>query len=1197
MRARAKWSAEEIDAARERVRAALQSGAVEAIGLESVEVPRRTAAQPLPASVQIFGPAFRAAAVLSRFRLDDVRELASDSEEIARLQSRSIALREQGWRTLTPDVRVQILRSLDAAELRALLQRHAQIDDALQAAIRAALDGHELRTLSTGALGALMQIYDGLADVAKLAPREQIERRLQLARLLDPLRQITKTFSGRKAEIQKLRDYVGVLSTGSWLGDGLRAVGKFLFKPEPTPPFFVHGPGGVGKTTLTAQFILEHALHAEQQRFPFAYLDFDRPTVNAEYSPTILVEAVRQIGLQYDTAFSASERLRDRWEKRLATSTGVEITPYVLDFAGFVQQLEVRDSPVLLVLDTFEEVQRRSDAYVQSVLGLVKELTNHVPRLRVVIAGRSKIEGSETAGDVELTAFDHESAIAYLQANKIDAAAAELIANLTKGNPLTLTLAIELHRRNPDAFRGIDAAQLSDEIIQSALFDRILLHIADPEVRRLAHPGLVLRRVTPEIIRIVLAGPCEIEVPDDHRADVLFDKLAADNTLVTRVEPRVLIHRSDVRRMMLGPLRDHEPEKVREIHRGAVDYYSRFDDVISRAEAAYHRLCLGEETELTDDLEPLLVNAKDDLPLPSQAVLASRYGLTLSEDARAAADQETWERLAISRLGELLRTGNVQGAPKILAERSERSARNNLMVLEAMCHDSLGDNDYARELARRGIASYRDVGNSMDLFDMLLVAAEIERRAGPFDAAHSYLADAEEIARRRNDALMLVRVLRDRARLLRTEGAHPDPELQRDLAAAAAQLPAAKWLHDPVLVRDVLIDTALENPSLLTRIVHLGALTLTKSDLDYLARRTGEPAHAVLERLAEAPTRDGLEALVAILRQEEAGEDRRLSAPVAQSANIKLKTAQREQLRDLLVRQLGNGLASFVEVRYQRGLESLSFADESDVPRTAMDVVRAAEREGWLNELIVGLWRARFVTPEVLAFIDSIGLGPIVRVAKGQTPATEKQLRQLLTDYRVAIGALEMRTCMIDDGEKQTGCGFLTGPSGVATAPSTLVSEHPAVTFDSVILRGKEIVKGRHMTGPSMIGNGPDVKWLMHVNASLSRFPIDQVRSAPDAPLRGAVTFSNARIDPRAPLFWLWRTQEGTFLSGASQVVVQPDGQHIVECVATDEMRGAPVFDAALNVVGIHYGRSGNDPRLSVIVTPTAVPASSPSAP
>ena len=42
------------------------------------------------------------------------------------------------------------------------------------------------------------------------------------------------------------------------------------------------------------------------------------------------------------------------------------------------------------------------------------------------------------------------------------------------------------------------------EVLQGVLFRRILGHIHTPEIRQLAHPGLVLRRITPDLIKEVL---------------------------------------------------------------------------------------------------------------------------------------------------------------------------------------------------------------------------------------------------------------------------------------------------------------------------------------------------------------------------------------------------------------------------------------------------------------------------------------------------------------------------------------------------------------------------------------------------------------------------------------------------------------------------------------------------------------------
>lgn len=268
-----------------------------------------------------------------------------------------------------------------------------------------------------------MQIHEGLSAHVPLPPRTHLERKLELARLLDPLKRITRTFSGREKELQKLRDYVGVVPPATLVGKLAKAL-TAPFTPTRKAPFLLHGPGGVGKTTLTAEFILEHALLDSKLQFPFAYLDFDRPAVMATKAATILVEAVRQIGLQYDTAYPASEKFHARWEQALRTtrSTDESLEATVAEnFALFLETLEVRDGPVLFVLDTFEEVQGRSSVYAGSVIQLVQGLTSRVPRLRVVIAGRAEIPGIHVENSQPLEQFDKDSAIAYLGSHQVDA--------------------------------------------------------------------------------------------------------------------------------------------------------------------------------------------------------------------------------------------------------------------------------------------------------------------------------------------------------------------------------------------------------------------------------------------------------------------------------------------------------------------------------------------------------------------------------------------------------------------------------------------------------------------------------------------------------------------------------------------------------------------------------------------------------
>src|SRR5262249_23886237 len=123
-------------------------------------------------------------------------------------------------------------------------------------------------------------------------------------------------FRGRVAEQQILRDYVGVLPPGSVFEGWKRRIRKILSFHE-KPPQLIHGPGGIGKSTLVAKFILDHAELDEAARFPFVYLDFDRPGLRAERPETLLFEAVRQLAVQYPGSADLLNETLDRWRERM----------------------------------------------------------------------------------------------------------------------------------------------------------------------------------------------------------------------------------------------------------------------------------------------------------------------------------------------------------------------------------------------------------------------------------------------------------------------------------------------------------------------------------------------------------------------------------------------------------------------------------------------------------------------------------------------------------------------------------------------------------------------------------------------------------------------------------------------------------------------------------------------------------------
>lgn len=350
-------------------------------------------------------------------------------------------------------------------------------------------------------------------------------------------------------------------------------------------------------------------------RLPFVYLDFDRPVLNAGEPVTLLLEALEQLSAQYPEAQTGLRALREEWLNRLKPPPNretVQLPPekrnfrvaqrenYISEFAGRINELNTNELPFLLILDTFEEVQWRSRVYVDEVFSFLGKLQRLMPTLRTVIAGRAEIENADYPVRLyKLEGFDPEAAREMLLKRGVqEPEIADAIAAQVGGSPLTLKLVAELYKlegAGKDGIRDLQTREkffwrLKEETIQAQLFNRILDHVHDPRVKKLAHPGLVLRRITPELIFEVLAVPCEVEVADLSAARELFEILKKEVSLVTPESGDVLVHRADLRNLMLDLLKHDQPTKVQQIHEMAIRFYERFEDGISRAEEIYHRL-------------------------------------------------------------------------------------------------------------------------------------------------------------------------------------------------------------------------------------------------------------------------------------------------------------------------------------------------------------------------------------------------------------------------------------------------------------------------------------------------------------------------------------------------------------------------------------------------------------------------------
>jgi tetratricopeptide (TPR) repeat protein len=710
---------------------------------------------------------------------------------------------EPRW-ALRRDVRRRALRDMDAEDIaRALGANPDRVRDPLQSILERYLTGAPpvLSSLSGKELTALATVSDWLAGLKLSAPDPaEIAALAQLDQLLEPFRRLVRGFHGRTQELETLRDYVGALEptrVAQRVARGVREVLGFVEKS----PLLVFGLGGVGKSTLIARFLLDH------QEMPFAYLDFDRAQLDPREPITLLGEILWQLSAQFPRQRSRCLELRTRALELAAQ--GVEApagasSPYALesaattaseryivirDIAAVLEQEVQPQQPFLLVLDSFEEVQYTAGFFLAQLWSLLDDLRRESPRLRVVIAGRAEIDRL-TVTPLELRAFDDDAAAAFLIAFGVpDPVLANLVARQVGGNPMSLKLAAAVLSREQASAKGVADLitrrallfSVRTEQVQAQLYRRILGHIHDDDVRKLAHPGLVLRAITADIIRDVLAGPCGVSVPTDERAKELLDTLEREVSLVTAVEEdgqRRLHHRPDLRRVMLEMLREEQPAKAHDIGRAAAVFHASRDTVFDRAEEIYHRLCLGEPIALAaarwvPGVEARLRSAIDEVPANERPELASRVGVDLDERSRETASLEAWERDTQKQLRELVRIGEgpaLEQGLALLRQREERTLASPLLGLEALVLERLDRRDKARRVATLAIKEYHRAGAAGEL-EARLVLARVEERDGQLDQALACLDAAVRQARDEGRVAEEVEALLSGARVRRLSGA------------------------------------------------------------------------------------------------------------------------------------------------------------------------------------------------------------------------------------------------------------------------------------------------------------------------------------------------------------------------------------------------------------------------------------------
>jgi hypothetical protein len=635
-------------------------------------------------------------------------------------------------------------------------------------------------------------------------------------------------FRGRARELDRLRAFVGILEAETLMGKvaaGTGAVVSRLLNLKPKPAMTIYGPGGIGKSALVMKFFLEHIRLPEDERIPFAYLDFDSPFLNINDLSTLIMEILRQLAMEFPG---------------MASSLPASVSP---ESAGIAlgQTLKVLSAraqqPFLLVLDTFEEVQYGGEARAYPLWDMLASLQSTWPFIRVLISGRAPVETLRLAGQepekFELTGLDPDAALAILKAAGVeDEAIARALVKQVGRVPLSLLLAASLAHREHAGAKGIEKLEtttyfflsVNDEVIQGQLYERILGHIHNKEVVKLAHPGLVLRRLNAGVIFEVLREPCELAISTTEEARDLYRELARETALVAEEGAGWLTHRPDLRRIMLDLLVRRKRKEAEQIHNLAVAYYEasgqqQSGSSDSLAEAYYHRLMLGQRWSDTTalkrpEIRASLTRSLGELPLSSQIFLAEQ-GYSVPQEVLDKASAAELQNHTAATIDQLLPIGGsaLSQAWQVLQGTAYRGTNSPLYLAEARVLFLRREPGRALDTLDEGVRFAAEAGDETRILDLLCLKAwTLEERQKLADA-EPILPHIRDYADRLNARLPQIQYRAQNLRLASLFSRTDDVQL-----AAAALAPLLEGLSGPEfvsiapLLKDVFVPVTRINP-------------------------------------------------------------------------------------------------------------------------------------------------------------------------------------------------------------------------------------------------------------------------------------------------------------------------------------------------------------------------------------------------
>lgn len=459
----------------------------------------------------------------------------------------------------------------------------------------------------------------------------------------------------RQMAAQQFVERVGGADLPLFVGrEGMLHALHEIWRLRERPTVMVEGPGGIGKSIAVARFFQTVLQSDDPALRPDAilHLDFDLPQMQRASGVDMAIEVVRQLALRWltgedrDAATRMSRLMRALGPSEESTRSRSQST-HLRDsrsrtsseqiLAEALRILRVtlrRPLRIIFFADSFERAELLDEVAALNVGRVIDALRRQGTDLMVIYAARAyrapeRVDRRQRKSWMSVKRFTQSEAADYLIGKARERGVTLTRSDASRANryirgwPLGLRIAVSMLGTSAEGFDAeawLALIATDGRTAQATLYERLLERIENENLRRLAKPGLLVRRISADVIAEVLAGPCDL--PPDIDAWRLMDQAEYDGQLFFR-EPGdhgALWHRQDLRAIMLPILQGDVLESVaRAIHDNAVAHYADEPGDIARGEELYHRLCRGDARDVvagrwTMAAGQRLVGSLDELP-------------------------------------------------------------------------------------------------------------------------------------------------------------------------------------------------------------------------------------------------------------------------------------------------------------------------------------------------------------------------------------------------------------------------------------------------------------------------------------------------------------------------------------------------------------------------------------------------------